>query len=92
MILECTDCTHCISYGFGFRIACGHPDLQADEVYKYHPVGDKNAELCSGFEEGEPEVEIGEEEINAAVEMYGDDVSSLRKYASRQAMDEDRER
>jgi hypothetical protein len=81
MIMECTDCEHCISYGFGFRIACGHPDLPADEVYKYYPVGDKDAMRCSEFEEGEPKIEKSMDDIDKAVELYGDHVSSLRKYA-----------
>ena len=81
MILECTDCENCISYGFGFRIACGHPSLPADEVYKYLPVGDKDAMRCSEFVDDNPRVELPEADIDKAVELYGDDVSSLRKYA-----------
>jgi len=85
MIYECTDCEHCISYDDGFRIACGHPTLPADEVYKYPPVFyggySPSTDRCDGFEEGEPEIEMSADDIDRAVEKYGDDVSSLRKYA-----------
>jgi hypothetical protein len=55
MIYECTDCEHCANFNFGFRVFCMHPDFSPDEVCKYHPVDEGNAEDCIGFEEGEPE-------------------------------------
>jgi hypothetical protein len=81
-IYECTDCKHCVSFGFGFRVACGCPDLPADEVYKYAPVDprQKSAENCSGYNDGQCK-EFPESDINKAVEMFGDDVLSLRKWA-----------
>jgi hypothetical protein len=81
MIMECTDCEHCISYGDGFRIACGHSDLPDDYVYRYYPVGKGDASRCSGFEEGDPKIEMSMDDIDKAVELFGDDISSLRKYA-----------
>jgi len=79
-IYECTDCIFCISFGFGFRVACGNAQLPADEVYKYAPVeqtGDAND--CDYFVEGNP-TEYSEHDITKAVEMFGDDVASLRKW------------
>lgn len=87
-IYECTDCKHCLSFGFGFRIACGHADLPADEVDKYSPVVDyKNARDCDKYDDGDPK-EFPERDIDKAVEMFGDDVSSLRKWAERGAINE----
>lgn len=79
-VYECTDCEHCISFGWGFRIACGHKDLPANEVYKYAPLDEhESADDCAQYTDGFPK-EFQESEINKAVEMFGDDVSSLRKY------------
>jgi hypothetical protein len=80
MILECTDCKNCLSFGNGFRVACGHPKLGADEVFAYYPLYTRDASLCEEFEQDDP-IAFREEEINAAVEMFGDDILSLRKYA-----------
>jgi hypothetical protein len=47
---ECTDCGHCASFAYGFRVICLHPDLPPDEVCKYSPVADfEDAEFCTGF-------------------------------------------
>jgi hypothetical protein len=51
MIYECTDCTHCADFEFGFRVICLEPTLPPDEVCKYFPVGDKDAENCNGFDD-----------------------------------------
>lgn len=55
MIYECMDCKHCADFADGFRIYCLHPELPPDDVLKYEPLGDKDAENCSGFEEGIPQ-------------------------------------
>jgi len=84
-IYECTDCKHCNLFGWGLRMACGHPDLPANEVYKYSPIADyKNAGDCDGYDDGNPK-EFKESDIDRAVEMFGDDISSLRKWAEKGA-------
>lgn len=74
-IYECTDCEHCASFDFGLRVFCLHPDLHADEVYNYEPVGDKSAHRCKGFDEGYPS-EFSIEQLHEAedysAELVGD--------------------
>jgi hypothetical protein len=56
MIYECTDCEHCASFHAEFRVFCLHPDLPANEVCKYQPLGQKDAfDWCDGFSDGSPE-------------------------------------
>ena len=45
-IYECTDCKYCANFDWVFRVFCLHPDLPANEVCKYQPVGDESAERC----------------------------------------------
>ena len=75
MIYECTDCSNCASFDFGYRVYCMQASLPAEEVCKYFPVGDMDAERCDCFEEGEPEhfgmKQIGEYE-KFSEEKYGD--------------------
>jgi len=54
-IYECTDCKHCASFAWGYRVFCLHPSLKSDEVVNYAPVNDYNsADKCSEFDEGNP--------------------------------------
>ena len=55
MIYECTDCTNCASFDFGYRIVCLSKALPADAVYNYEPLGEGNADNCPSFDEGEPQ-------------------------------------
>ena len=53
-IYECTDCKHCASFHSGYRVFCTNPALEPESVLDYHPVGDGNAENCTGFDSGNP--------------------------------------
>ena len=50
MITECTDCGRCASFIDGFRIYCVSSKFPADEVFKYQPLGERNAENCPDLE------------------------------------------
>jgi hypothetical protein len=52
MIYECTDCKWCANFDSGFRVICLHELLPPNEVCKYYPVGDEDAERCSQFYDG----------------------------------------
>lgn len=53
MIFTCTDCKYCANYAGGYRVFCLHPDLKANNVVYYQPVGDQCARSCVGFKEGD---------------------------------------
>ncbi len=75
MIYECTDCKNCASFDFGFRVYCMQASLPAEEVCKYFPVGEMDAERCDCFEEGDPEYfsyKQTDEYEKFSVEKYGD--------------------
>lgn len=79
MIYECTDCKHCADFDFGFRVFCLHPDFPSDEVDKYHPVGNEDADYCKGFDnwfdENEPHqfsMKEFEDAERYSEEKYGD--------------------
>jgi len=55
MIYECTDCNNCASFSDGFRIICLSKKYEAEEVFEYQPLGDRNAENCGDFSEGSPQ-------------------------------------
>lgn len=76
MIYECTDCSNCASFNFGYRVFCMQASLPPDEVCKYFPVGDMDAERCDCFEEGEPEnfyaINVFTKAEKFSEEKYGD--------------------
>jgi hypothetical protein len=53
MIYECTDCRWCANFSDGFRVFCLHKNLPPQEVCKYYPVGEEDADRCWNFDENE---------------------------------------
>ena len=53
MIYECPDCKHCANFHDGYRVVCLHPELPANAVIDYHPVGDGNALTCLEFDDND---------------------------------------
>jgi hypothetical protein len=51
MIMECTDCKWCANFSDGFRIFCLNEKLPSDEVCKYQPLADRDADNCKEFRE-----------------------------------------
>jgi len=87
IIMECTDCKHCASFGAGTRVACLHPDLPAGNVRLYQPANAlslRSTTVCRGFKEGLP-TEFSLEEISEAYALVRNDCISLyealRKHA-----------
>ena len=54
MIMECTDCSNCANFDFGYRVYCLCQAIEPESIEKYFPVGELDASWCSGFDEGEP--------------------------------------
>lgn len=54
MIYECTDCQNCASFDDGYRVYCLAANVSSREAYNYFPLGEENAKLCWGFQEGTP--------------------------------------
>ena len=55
MIMECTDCRNCGSFDFGYRIVCLKDDLPATQIYEFQPLGNRDADFCPGFDDGNPQ-------------------------------------
>jgi hypothetical protein len=73
-IYECTDCKHCASFAWGYRVFCLHPDLKGDAVVNYAPVNDyQSADKCDGFDEGRPSNFSQEQLVEA--EKYGEELT-----------------
>lgn len=53
MIYECTDCKHCASFADGWRVLCCNPEKPAGSMADYHPVGERDAIRCEGFDDSE---------------------------------------
>jgi hypothetical protein len=54
VIYECTDCSNCASFSFGWRLICLAEELEPDEVCSYFPIGTHDALECLYFDEDFP--------------------------------------
>jgi hypothetical protein len=67
MIYECTDCKWCANFSEGFRIFCLNKELPSEEVCKYYPVGEEDAERCNQFDDNTYyQVEFSSEDFGKA--------------------------
>jgi hypothetical protein len=84
MIYECTDCSNCADFDSGYRVICLHPELQGNDVEKYFPVGNHDAEDCEYFDDGEsPEFSTDEfmQAEKYSEEKYGEiDYPGIREW------------